>query len=57
MLATQPRVAEAFSGGSLQNVRNRLITSIELKEMMITENIWEQQYEIKVSFMRKVKED
>lgn len=48
VLATQLRVADALSGGSLQNVRNRLITSLELKESMITENIWEQQCDIKV---------
>lgn len=47
MLATQPRVADALSGGSLQNVRNRLIASLELKDNMIAENNCEQQYDIK----------
>jgi hypothetical protein len=42
VLATQPRVADALCGGSLQNVRNRLIISLGLKESMITGNIREQ---------------
>lgn len=48
MLGAQPRVADALSGGNLQNIRNRLIKRLDLKKNKVTENVCEQQYDIKV---------